>query len=194
MVDVSIAVAGATGGMTSGIMVAVTSYPALALTGGILSLALPARRRGHRLPPMNATSSETPGPGITVDGTGLLRVTLLLRLRSRTPGRQRATASPANGRSAVRGTSSSNCFVHFLRRRTTTTPRSSTTITTSSHVGRAAASAPRAICTEFTLFIQSPAVISGTIRRATPAIQLPQSLPASLGETSHPSLRPVSST
>ncbi|GGW59671.1 putative MFS-type transporter YdeG [Streptomyces lucensis JCM 4490] len=40
MVDVSIAVAGATGGMTSGIMVAVTSYPALALTGGILSLAL----------------------------------------------------------------------------------------------------------------------------------------------------------
>ncbi|MGW2180041.1 MFS transporter [Streptomyces sp. NPDC001732] len=40
MVDVSIAVAGASGGMASGIMVAATSYPALALTGGILSLAL----------------------------------------------------------------------------------------------------------------------------------------------------------
>ncbi|MFJ7291244.1 MFS transporter [Streptomyces collinus] len=40
LVDVSIAVAGATGGMTSGIMVAATSYPTLALTGGALSLAL----------------------------------------------------------------------------------------------------------------------------------------------------------
>ncbi|WP_121745123.1 MFS transporter [Streptomyces sp. E2N166] len=40
LVDVSIAIAGATGGMASGIMVAATSYPALALTGGILSLAL----------------------------------------------------------------------------------------------------------------------------------------------------------
>ncbi|MFG3133584.1 MFS transporter [Streptomyces tendae] len=40
LVDVSIAVAGATGGMASGIMVAATSYPTLALTGGILSLAL----------------------------------------------------------------------------------------------------------------------------------------------------------
>ncbi|GAB2718672.1 MFS transporter [Streptomyces bullii] len=40
LVDVSIAVAGATGGMASGIMVAATSYPALALTGGVLSLAL----------------------------------------------------------------------------------------------------------------------------------------------------------
>ncbi|MEU7640685.1 MFS transporter [Streptomyces sp. NPDC039016] len=40
MVDVSIAIAGATGGMASGIMVAATSYPALALAGGILSLAL----------------------------------------------------------------------------------------------------------------------------------------------------------
>ncbi|MFF9138161.1 MFS transporter [Streptomyces albogriseolus] len=40
LVDVSIAIAGATGGMTSGIMVAATSYPALALTGGALSLAL----------------------------------------------------------------------------------------------------------------------------------------------------------
>ncbi|MFF2924151.1 MFS transporter [Streptomyces celluloflavus] len=43
MVDVSIALAGATGGMASGIMVAATSYPVLALTGGILALAvLPA--------------------------------------------------------------------------------------------------------------------------------------------------------
>lgn len=40
LVDVSIAIAGATGGMASGIMVAATSYPALALTGGILSHAL----------------------------------------------------------------------------------------------------------------------------------------------------------
>ncbi|MEU3448369.1 MFS transporter [Streptomyces thermolilacinus] len=49
-VDVFIAVAGAAGGMASGVMVAATSYPALALTGGILSLALlpavaAARRR-----------------------------------------------------------------------------------------------------------------------------------------------------
>ncbi|WP_070029896.1 MFS transporter [Streptomyces sp. F-1] len=40
MVDVSIAIAGATGGMASGIMVAATGYPALALTGGALALAL----------------------------------------------------------------------------------------------------------------------------------------------------------
>ncbi|MFJ2899121.1 MFS transporter [Streptomyces sp. NPDC087218] len=40
LVDVSIALAGATGGMASGIMVAATSYPVLALTGGVLSLAL----------------------------------------------------------------------------------------------------------------------------------------------------------
>ncbi|MFE6523758.1 MFS transporter [Streptomyces sp. NPDC057794] len=40
LVDVSIAIAGATGGMASGLMVAATSYPDLALTGGILSLAL----------------------------------------------------------------------------------------------------------------------------------------------------------
>ncbi|MGZ0235600.1 MFS transporter, partial [Streptomyces sp. CPS1] len=39
-VDVSIAIAGATGGMASGIMVAATSYPVLALTGAALSLAL----------------------------------------------------------------------------------------------------------------------------------------------------------
>lgn len=44
LVDVSIAIAiaiaGATGGMASGIVVATFSYPALALTGGILSLSL----------------------------------------------------------------------------------------------------------------------------------------------------------
>ncbi|MET8776838.1 MFS transporter [Nocardia sp. NPDC004654] len=39
-VDVSIAVAGATGGMGSGLMVAATSYPALALAGGVLALAV----------------------------------------------------------------------------------------------------------------------------------------------------------
>ncbi|WP_411144587.1 MFS transporter [Streptomyces sp. x-80] len=42
-VDVAIALAGATGGMASGMMVAATSYPVLALTGGVLALAvLPA--------------------------------------------------------------------------------------------------------------------------------------------------------
>ncbi|MEU3527912.1 MFS transporter [Streptomyces sp. NPDC038707] len=52
LVDVSIALAGATGGMTSGILVAATGYPVLALTGGFLSLALlpavavAAHRRG----------------------------------------------------------------------------------------------------------------------------------------------------
>ncbi|MFI8895772.1 MFS transporter [Streptomyces paradoxus] len=40
LVDVAIATAGATGGMASGIIVAATSYPALALASGILSLAL----------------------------------------------------------------------------------------------------------------------------------------------------------
>ncbi|MEV3966047.1 MFS transporter [Nocardia sp. NPDC050193] len=39
-VDVSIALAGATGGMGSGLMVAATSYPALALAGGVLVLAV----------------------------------------------------------------------------------------------------------------------------------------------------------
>lgn len=40
LVDVSIAVAGATGGMASGLVVAATGYPVLALAGGALSLAL----------------------------------------------------------------------------------------------------------------------------------------------------------
>lgn len=40
VVDVAIAIAGATGGMASGLMVAAAGYPALALTGGLLSLAL----------------------------------------------------------------------------------------------------------------------------------------------------------
>ncbi|MFJ4554061.1 MFS transporter [Streptomyces sp. NPDC088817] len=43
MVDVSIAIAGATGGLASGIVVDLAGYPVLALTGGILALAvLPA--------------------------------------------------------------------------------------------------------------------------------------------------------
>ncbi|WP_328439742.1 MFS transporter [Nocardia puris] len=51
-VDVSIAIAGATGGMGSGLMVAATSYPTLALAGGVLALAVvPAAaltaRRNH---------------------------------------------------------------------------------------------------------------------------------------------------
>lgn len=40
IVDVGIAIAGATGGMASGIMVAATSYPILAITGGVLALAV----------------------------------------------------------------------------------------------------------------------------------------------------------
>lgn len=39
-VDVSIAIAGATGGMGSGLIVAAASYPALALSGGLLALAV----------------------------------------------------------------------------------------------------------------------------------------------------------
>lgn len=39
-VDVSIAIAGAAGGMGSGLMVAATSYPLLALVGGVLALAV----------------------------------------------------------------------------------------------------------------------------------------------------------
>ncbi|MGW7379011.1 MFS transporter [Streptomyces sp. NPDC054794] len=43
MVDVSIAIAGATGGLASGVVVDLAGYPVLALTGGILALAvLPA--------------------------------------------------------------------------------------------------------------------------------------------------------
>ncbi|MBQ1093021.1 MFS transporter [Streptomyces sp. B93] len=43
LVDVAIAIAGATGGMASGFVVAAASYPVLALTGGALALAvLPA--------------------------------------------------------------------------------------------------------------------------------------------------------
>ncbi|MER6138761.1 MFS transporter [Streptomyces sparsogenes] len=43
MVDVSIAIAGATGGLASGLVVSAAGYPVLAVTGGVLSLAvLPA--------------------------------------------------------------------------------------------------------------------------------------------------------
>jgi MFS family permease len=43
MVDVSIALAGATGGLTSGFVVAAAGFPLLALAGGVLALAvLPA--------------------------------------------------------------------------------------------------------------------------------------------------------
>ena len=50
MVDVSIAIAGATGGLTSGLVVAAAGYPVLALTGGILALAV--------LPAVAATASS----------------------------------------------------------------------------------------------------------------------------------------
>ncbi|MFI5792346.1 MFS transporter [Streptomyces sp. NPDC051677] len=50
MVDVSIAIAGATGGLTSGLVVTAAGYPALALTGGVLALAV--------LPAVAATASS----------------------------------------------------------------------------------------------------------------------------------------
>ncbi|MGW0843416.1 MFS transporter [Streptomyces sp. NPDC002787] len=50
MVDVSIALAGATGGLSSGLVVSAAGYPALALTGGILALAV--------LPAVAATASR----------------------------------------------------------------------------------------------------------------------------------------
>lgn len=50
MVDVSIAIAGATGGLASGLVVAASGYPVLALTGGILALAV--------LPAIAATASR----------------------------------------------------------------------------------------------------------------------------------------
>ncbi|WP_222426806.1 hypothetical protein [Amycolatopsis rhizosphaerae] len=40
LVDVSIAIAGATGGLASGIVTVATSYPVLALACGILALAI----------------------------------------------------------------------------------------------------------------------------------------------------------
>ncbi|MFF8717437.1 sulfurtransferase TusA family protein [Streptomyces sp. NPDC015184] len=40
---------------------------------------------------MNPTNSETPAPDITVDGTGLLCVTLLLRLRKEIDGARPGT-------------------------------------------------------------------------------------------------------
>ncbi|MET9080847.1 MFS transporter [Streptomyces sp. NPDC004237] len=50
MVDVSIAIAGATGGLSSGLVVAAAGFPVLALTGGILALAV--------LPAVAATASS----------------------------------------------------------------------------------------------------------------------------------------
>lgn len=40
LVDVSVAIAGATGGMASGLVVAGAGYPLLAIGGGILALAI----------------------------------------------------------------------------------------------------------------------------------------------------------
>ncbi|MCC8250490.1 hypothetical protein [Saccharothrix luteola] len=48
-IDVSIAIAGATGGLASGLVVGTAGYPVLALAGGLLSLAiLPAFAVGAR--------------------------------------------------------------------------------------------------------------------------------------------------
>ncbi|MFJ9539602.1 MFS transporter [Streptomyces sp. NPDC101225] len=54
VVDVSIAIAGATGGLSSGLVVAAAGYPVLALTGGILALAV--------LPAVAATARRTKSP------------------------------------------------------------------------------------------------------------------------------------
>ncbi|MEV0597874.1 MFS transporter [Streptomyces sp. NPDC050315] len=54
MVDVAIAVAGATGGLASGIVVSGAGYPILAIGGGILALAV--------LPAIAITASRTPSP------------------------------------------------------------------------------------------------------------------------------------
>ncbi|MGW0878149.1 MFS transporter [Streptomyces sp. NPDC002671] len=50
MVDVSIAIAGATGGLASGVVVSAAGYPVLALTGGVLALGI--------LPAIAATASS----------------------------------------------------------------------------------------------------------------------------------------
>ncbi|MGW0767234.1 MFS transporter [Streptomyces sp. NPDC002676] len=50
MVDVSIAIAGATGGLASGVVVSAAGYPVLALTGGVLALGV--------LPAIAATASS----------------------------------------------------------------------------------------------------------------------------------------
>ncbi|MFI6009917.1 MFS transporter [Streptomyces sp. NPDC051243] len=50
LVDVSIAIAGATGGLSSGLVVSAAGYPVLALTGGVLALAV--------LPAVAATASS----------------------------------------------------------------------------------------------------------------------------------------
>ncbi|MFJ8575916.1 MFS transporter [[Kitasatospora] papulosa] len=59
-VDVAIAIAGATGGMTSGIVVAAASYPLLALTGAALALAL--------LPAVIVTAQKSPPPAPSSEG------------------------------------------------------------------------------------------------------------------------------
>lgn len=54
LVDVSIAIAGATGGLTSGIVVSTAGYPVLALAGGVLALAV--------LPAVAATAGRRSAP------------------------------------------------------------------------------------------------------------------------------------
>jgi MFS family permease len=52
IVDLAVALSGATGGMASGVMVASTSYAALSLTGGLLALALLPALLAERRPRM----------------------------------------------------------------------------------------------------------------------------------------------
>lgn len=63
LVDVGIALAGAAGGMSSGAVVTLAGYPALAAAGGVLALAIVpvvalAARRGRTVPPGSAEPVE----------------------------------------------------------------------------------------------------------------------------------------
>jgi len=73
MADVCIALAGATGGFSSGLVVSASGHPGLALTGGILALAFsprlpPVRAAGDLACPVggNRPSSPSTGPGTVV--------------------------------------------------------------------------------------------------------------------------------
>ncbi|MGW1376811.1 MFS transporter [Streptomyces sp. NPDC002446] len=65
LVDVGISIAGATGGASSGLIVVAGGYPALALSGGLLALAVipivlwAARRPAHPVPAPATTRTET---------------------------------------------------------------------------------------------------------------------------------------
>ncbi|WP_167151051.1 MFS transporter [Streptomyces sp. MBT27] len=76
LVDVGMSIAGATGGVASGLVVSATSYPFLATVGGVLALAViaPTALLAHRYDSAQHDGKELPGkpdPGCS----GLLRTT-----------------------------------------------------------------------------------------------------------------------